>query len=47
MHLAPVQTGEPLGDWVEIRTGVEAGETVVLRPPAKLRNGARVEIARK
>jgi len=46
-RLTPVQTGEALGDWVEIRAGIEPGDKVVLRPPANLRDGARVELARK
>lgn len=46
-RLTPVQTGEALGDWVEIRAGVEPGDKVVVRPPARLRDGARVELVRK
>ena len=42
----PVQAGAGLGDLVEV-TGVPAGEKVVLRPPEKLGNGARVKAAGK
>lgn len=42
-----VTAGEAFGDWVEIRSGVRPGERVVLRPPAALRDGSRVELPRK
>lgn len=42
--LTPVQTGEPMGDLVEIREGVKPGDKVVVNPPAKLKNGARVTV---
>jgi RND family efflux transporter MFP subunit len=38
----PVDVGPPRGDQVEIRRGLSGGETVVLSPPAELREGARV-----
>ena len=37
-----VEPGPARGNEVEIRSGLEGGESVVLDPPAKLRNGARV-----
>ena len=37
-----VEPGATRGNDVEIRGGLEGGESVVLDPPAKLRNGARV-----
>ncbi|MBI5446933.1 MAG: efflux RND transporter periplasmic adaptor subunit [Deltaproteobacteria bacterium] len=40
----PVTLGPALGDGVEVSSGLAAGEKVVLSPPAKLRNGARVRI---
>lgn len=46
-RLTPVQTGEVLGDWVELRSGAQPGDKVVLRPPTRLRDGVRVESARK
>jgi RND family efflux transporter MFP subunit len=42
-----VTAGEAFGDWVEIRSGVRPGERVVLRPPAALHDGSRVELPRK
>jgi RND family efflux transporter MFP subunit len=44
---APVQTGERIGDLVELAQGPKPGEKVVLRPNDKLRNGAAVKAARK
>jgi RND family efflux transporter MFP subunit len=38
----PVTTGERIGDFVEILQGTEPGEQVVLQPPARLKDGARV-----
>lgn len=46
-HRSPVKLGETLGDWVEIRDGLKTGERVVLRPPSRLHDGARVELPRK
>jgi multidrug efflux system membrane fusion protein len=37
-----VRTGPVSGDLVEIRSGLDAGETVVLDPPADLQAGTRV-----
>jgi RND family efflux transporter MFP subunit len=42
----PVETGEPIGDLVEVRRGLVAGQTVVKSPPRDLRDGARVSVAR-
>jgi len=42
-----VQTGERLGDLVELKQGPNPGEKVVLRPAGKLRDGAPVKAARK
>lgn len=42
-----VTTGEAFGDWMEIRSGAKPGERVVLRPPAALHDGSRVELPRK
>ncbi len=39
----PIRTGGKLGDMIVIREGVEAGETVVVNPPGKLRNGSKVK----
>ena len=43
----PVQTGARLGDLIEIQGGAQAGDKVVLRPPAKLKDGASVTAAGK
>jgi len=37
-----VETGDRVGELIEIRRGVKAGDRLVLRPPEKLRDGARV-----
>jgi RND family efflux transporter MFP subunit len=38
----PVETGPERGDQIEVRQGLAGGESVVLRPPAELKDGARV-----
>lgn len=43
----PVETGAKMGDLVEIRSGPQPGEKVVLRPSAKLYDGAAVKPAGK
>lgn len=43
----PVETGTKMGDLVEIRSGPQPGEKVVLRPSAKLHDGAAVKPAGK
>ncbi len=40
----PVETGQALGDMLEIVRGVQAGERVVLAPPATLADGDRVAV---
>jgi multidrug efflux pump subunit AcrA (membrane-fusion protein) len=39
-----VDLGPPREDQVEVRSGLEGGESVVLNPPAGLKNGARVRV---
>lgn len=46
-RLAHVTTGEAFGDWLELRTGAQPGDRVVLRPPPDLRDGARVDLPSK
>ena len=41
----PVSTGIQLGDMTEIVSGVKPGQKVVINPPPKLRDGARVRFA--
>jgi RND family efflux transporter MFP subunit len=43
----PVETGEKIGEMVEIVKGVRVGDKVVARPPADLRDGARVSLPQK
>jgi RND family efflux transporter MFP subunit len=40
----PIETGDKVGELLEIRSGVAAGDKLVLRPPEKLRDGARVTV---
>ena len=40
----PVDLGPPREDQVEIRSGLDGGESVVLNPPAGLKAGARVRV---
>ncbi len=42
---SPVTTGETLGEMVEILDGVKAGDTVVLTPLEKMKDGVRVKTA--
>jgi RND family efflux transporter MFP subunit len=42
-----VTTGEKLGDMIEILHGVKPGDTVVLKPIEKMKDGARIKIAEK
>jgi len=44
-HLRLVRTGKRLGDDIELITGVEAGEQVVVNPPADLTDGQPVTLA--
>ncbi len=43
----PVETGARIGDLVEIRSGPQPGEKVVLKPVDKLRDGVAVKLAAK
>lgn len=44
---ATVTTGEKLGEMVEVVSGLQAGDVVVLRPPKGLKNGSKIKIAEK
>jgi RND family efflux transporter MFP subunit len=44
-RLKPVRLGREFGDLVEALEGIKAGEKVVIEPPERLRDGARVRIA--
>jgi len=39
-----VTFGPPMGDLIEVKDGVKAGEKIVLNPPDTLKNGARIRI---
>jgi RND family efflux transporter MFP subunit len=43
----PVRVGIKLGDMMEILSGLQAGDRVVLRPPKGLQDGMRIKIAEK
>jgi len=43
----PVQTGRKLGDLIEIRSGVRAGDKVVVLPPERLKDGAAVQASKR
>ena len=40
----PIETGDKIGDAIEVRKGVEPGTKVVARPPAQLNDGDRVKV---
>jgi RND family efflux transporter MFP subunit len=44
---APVSLGAKLGEMVEIKSGVAAGDRVVMRPPQKLHDGSHISISSK
>ncbi|HXZ88209.1 MAG TPA: efflux RND transporter periplasmic adaptor subunit [Candidatus Binataceae bacterium] len=44
-HRVTITTGRELQDGVEIHSGLEGGEQVILEPPANLQNGSRVTAA--
>jgi len=46
VHATAVTTGTRIGELVAIR-GVKPGDTVVLAPGAKLKDGAKVTVAKK
>ena len=43
----PVTLGEPLGDLVEIESGVKAGDRVVASPSSKLKDKDRIKVAKE
>ena len=43
----PVKTGAPLGDMVEILSGLKSGDRLVMAPPKGLKDGARIKIAER
>jgi len=47
VHLQQVLTGDDSGRVVQILTGLQGGETVILNPSPELSNGDRVQVAEK
>ncbi len=43
-HLTEITTKDTFGDMIEIKSGASSGDKVVLNPPSRLSNGARVKI---
>ncbi len=41
----PVEIGERIGDAIAVRSGVQAGDKVVINPPKTLRNNSKIKIA--
>ena len=44
---APIETGATLGDVVEVKAGVKAGEKIVLKPTETIADGAQVKVTTK
>jgi RND family efflux transporter MFP subunit len=47
VSFAPVTPGPQLGEAVEIKSGVKAGDRIVINPPNNLKNGMRVKRSEK
>ena len=45
VHRVNVDVGATRGEQVEIRQGLAGGESLVLKPPATLKDGGRVKVA--
>lgn len=43
----PVTVGAQLGDMIEVLSGVKAGDSVVLKPLNKIKNGSRIKVIEK
>ena len=44
VQAAPVEVGPQLGDWLEVKNGLQEGDKVVVQPPNNLHNGDRVRV---
>jgi multidrug efflux pump subunit AcrA (membrane-fusion protein) len=44
---SPVELGARIGDTVEVKSGVKAGDSVVVHPADNLRDGSRISIPEK
>jgi len=42
-----ITTGEQFGEMIEVLKGAQAGDRVIVKPPKRLKNGARVKVAEK
>jgi len=45
--LVQVTTGEELGEMVEIKSGLNAGDKIILNPPGRMKSGDRVKVPEK
>jgi len=43
----PITTGEKLGEMIEVLQGVKAGDTVVIKPPERMKDRAKIKIIEK
>lgn len=43
----PITTGEKLGEMIEVLQGVKAGDTVVMKPLERMKDGAKIKIVEK
>ncbi|MBS1113040.1 MAG: efflux pump, family, rane fusion protein [Nitrospirae bacterium] len=43
----PITTGEKLGEMIEVLQGVKAGDTVVIKPPERMKDRAKIKIVEK
>lgn len=43
----PINVGTQLGDMIEVLSGVKAGDSVVLKPLNKIKNGSRIKVIEK
>jgi multidrug efflux pump subunit AcrA (membrane-fusion protein) len=43
----PVVIGSRIGDMVEVKSGVKAGDKIALKPLEKLKDGTRIKSAEK
>ena len=43
----PVTPGEQIGDMIEVLSGVNAGDKIVLKPLNKIKNGSKIKVLEK
>jgi len=43
----PITTGEKIGEMIEVLQGVKAGDTVVIKPPERMKDRAKIKIVEK